>query len=361
MILASGTFLLIGFLQTATAPQTPANVAAEASVATASSLSDTPTPTDPKDLIDLGRKVNGLAGPDVQPWHVKATFEVFDDDGKSKDKGTFEEWWVSDKRYKRSYQSAMFSQVEYGTENGPLRAGSPKWPSGPLAFVRSELVDPLPSQNQMDNSAPSTIERTFGTTKLRCVYLAPKVPPKGDASRLLFPSYCFSPAKPILRSVTTFSNFNEILLNRIVIFRGRYLGGDINITRLGKEYANVHLELAEALGSPDRIDFSPPADAVVRPARKITISSTVAQANRLSSKAPTYPSEAKAKRIQGTVVIEATIDTSGYITSLQPVSGPVELQAAALDAVRQWVYKPYLLNGEPVEVHTMIDLTFSMW
>jgi TonB family protein len=236
-----------------------------------------------------------------------------------------------------------------------------KWPSGPVAFVRSELVDPLPSQNLMDNSSPQIIEKTFGATKLTCVYMAPKIPPRGDVSRLLFPSYCFSPAKPVLRSATTFSNFNEILFNRIVLFRGGYLGGDIDVTRMGKDYAKIHLESAEPLRSPDQFDFTPPADAVAPKARKISVSAGVAQGNLLSKIEPKYPSDAKAKHVQGTVVLQATIDKSGHISNLQPVSGPSELQPAAIDAVRQWVYKPYLLNGEVVEVQTTINVVFSFW
>jgi hypothetical protein len=106
--------LLFAFLQPTTPAQTPATIPTTAQTP-APSLADSPTPTDPKELLDLGRRVNGLTGPDVQPWHLKATFEVFYDDGKSKDKGAFEEWWVSDKRYKLTYQSAGFSQTEYGT------------------------------------------------------------------------------------------------------------------------------------------------------------------------------------------------------------------------------------------------------
>jgi TonB family protein len=177
---------------------------------------------------------------------------------------------------------------------------------------------------------------------------------------LLFPSYCFSPAKPILRSLTTFSNFNQVLFNRILLFGGRYLGGDIEVTLLGNEYAKVHLELAEPLGLPDRIDFSPPADAVAPPPQKITTSPAVTQGHVLSKPAPAYPQSAKAKRVEGKVVMQATIDESGHITRLQVVSGPLELQGAAIDSVRQWTYEPYLLNGKPVEIETTISVIFRL-
>ncbi|HVG26273.1 MAG TPA: M56 family metallopeptidase [Acidobacteriaceae bacterium] len=75
---------------------------------------------------------------------------------------------------------------------------------------------------------------------------------------------------------------------------------------------------------------------------------------------PVYPESAKAAGISGTVVLDATIGFDGTIQALQIVSGPDELAAAAVEAVRQWTYKPYVLNGQPVEVQTTITVNFSL-
>jgi protein TonB len=64
--------------------------------------------------------------------------------------------------------------------------------------------------------------------------------------------------------------------------------------------------------------------------------------------------------VSGTVVLKATISATGHIKNLEVVSGPSLLQQAALDAVRQWVYRPYLLNGQPVEVMTTINVVFTL-
>ena len=64
--------------------------------------------------------------------------------------------------------------------------------------------------------------------------------------------------------------------------------------------------------------------------------------------------------MQGTVVLQATISKSGTIENLRVMSGPAMLQQAALDAVRTWRYRPYLLNGEPVEVETTVNVVFTM-
>ncbi len=94
--------------------------------------------------------------------------------------------------------------------------------------------------------------------------------------------------------------------------------------------------------------------------RKIAISAGVAQSNLISAIPPVYPPIANAARVSGTVVLVATISKTGDIENLRIVSGPAMLQSAALDAVRQWRYRPYLLNGEPVEVDTTINVVFNL-
>jgi TonB family protein len=82
--------------------------------------------------------------------------------------------------------------------------------------------------------------------------------------------------------------------------------------------------------------------------------------NLLNKAMPIYPPEAKKAKIQGTVVLEAVIGRDGTIENLRVISGPQELQQSALDAVRQWTYKPYLLNGDPVEVKTTVNIIYNL-
>jgi protein TonB len=98
----------------------------------------------------------------------------------------------------------------------------------------------------------------------------------------------------------------------------------------------------------------------VAPPKKLTISSGVMQGNLVQKTVPQYPAIAKAARIQGTVVLQATISKTGEITNLRVVSGPPMLQQSAMDAVRTWRYRPYLLNNEPVEVDTTVNVIFNL-
>ena len=75
---------------------------------------------------------------------------------------------------------------------------------------------------------------------------------------------------------------------------------------------------------------------------------------------PHYPELAKAMRAEGAVVLAATISKNGTISNLRVVSGPAVLQQAALDAVSQWRYRPYLLNSQPVDVETTVNVIFTL-
>ena len=94
--------------------------------------------------------------------------------------------------------------------------------------------------------------------------------------------------------------------------------------------------------------------------QKVRVSSGVAQGNLIHDVRPPYPPLARQARIQGTVVISAIIGKDGTIQQARVVSGHPMLAQAALEAVKQWRYKPYFLNGEPVDVDTTINVNFSL-
>jgi periplasmic protein TonB len=96
------------------------------------------------------------------------------------------------------------------------------------------------------------------------------------------------------------------------------------------------------------------------PPKKIAISSGVIAGLKIGGVNPTYPPIARAARISGTVVLQATISKQGTIQNLRVISGPPMLTQSALEAVKTWRYKPYDLNGEPVEVETTVNVVFNL-
>jgi protein TonB len=92
----------------------------------------------------------------------------------------------------------------------------------------------------------------------------------------------------------------------------------------------------------------------------IPVGGRVQNTKLIYQEAPVYPTMAKSARVQGTVELAALIGPDGHIQQLNVVSGHPLLRQAALDAVKQWIYSPTLLNGNPVSVSTTIDVIFSL-
>jgi TonB family protein len=97
-----------------------------------------------------------------------------------------------------------------------------------------------------------------------------------------------------------------------------------------------------------------------KPPKQLSVSSDVMAENLLNKVMPVYPADAKKARIQGTVVLGVLIGKDGNILNLKVLSGPSQLQQSSLDAVRQWTYKPYLLNGDPIEVKSTVNVVYSL-
>jgi protein TonB len=94
-------------------------------------------------------------------------------------------------------------------------------------------------------------------------------------------------------------------------------------------------------------------------AQKVTVSSGVAQGLLIHQVTPHYPVPARQAHVQGTVLLQALIGKDGSVRNLHALSGPPLLTQAAVDAVKQWKYKPYFLDGQPVEAETQISVKFS--
>ena len=105
------------------------------------------------------------------------------------------------------------------------------------------------------------------------------------------------------------------------------------------------------------------ATAAAQPGSKekpVTVSSGVIAGLLLHKVDPVYPKDAREAKVSGSVVMLVIIDNEGRIANLSAVAGPALLRDAALNAVNQWRYKPYLLNGKPVFVKSQITVNFNI-
>jgi len=108
------------------------------------------------------------------------------------------------------------------------------------------------------------------------------------------------------------------------------------------------------------ISSTPVAVPKVATPQRVRVSQGVTQGLLIRRIQPTYPPLARQARIQGQVLLQAEISKDGTIENLRLISGHPMLAPSAIEAVKQWRYKPYILNGEPVEVETQITVNFTL-
>jgi TonB family protein len=356
LIFYPSAFLLLALAQAATVPQSPAAASPSPPVAAPAAAGNVDTPNDPKQRIELGRNVNGLHGLNLGPWHLKASYEVFAPDGTVDDKGTFEEWWIRAKQYKMTFHSLKLSLEEYGTPHGTFRTGGQDWPSKPVGMLPTLLMKPIEGETGSKERKLKNYDRTLGTLRLQCTAFVS--PAETDFEQNSY-SYCFAKSNAILLYSTNPQRVFQTIFEQVSLVQGHYLGREIEVFLVGKRWLSVHIERLDALGPSAVPDMSVPADALPV-SRREDVAGVVTGGAALRKAAPQYPPIAKQQHVQGLVVIGATVGIDGHIKNLKILGGPPLLQKAALDAARQWVYEPFLQDGEPVEAEIELDVEFHL-
>lgn len=308
-----------------------------------------PDAQDLKTLMILARDSNGLTSPNMKPWHLKASYQLLDSSGNPAKSGTFEEYWASKDKYKQVYKGKDFAMVDYYTDKGLFRSGALDPVPAQLFQATQQLYEPLLATDQYSYSLK---ELDSNGIRLRCLRLSSPTYDPGI-------TYCLDSEKPILRIASYARLSFQVLSSRIMTFQGQFVAGDLQLTRDGKTTLTLHIDEIATLESVDDADFLPSSDAALVP-RKISIASGVAGTMLVHKVTPEYPPDALNARISGTVVLQVLVGKDGHIEDLKVISGYPGFQKAAMDAVRQWVYRPYLLNGEPVEFNTTVSVVFSL-
>lgn len=273
----------------------------------------------------------------------------------------FEEYWVSNNKYKLTFTTKTSSRTEYGTEKGILNSDS-EGPVGTHDLCRL-WISPMPTSQSLGSSDFMLRQIKVEGEDFNCLNR------KGANGDPTGPTYCLEPQTSILKYTEYSSGSERAIRRKIVSFQGHYFAEDLQ-TYYGlgiNGSLTIHLENIEALDPIDEAVFTPPSSAVpqkmivqTRNINKANISPGLVMGMIVSKVPPEYPLGAKLAGIQGTVVLQATISKTGRVEDLHVISGPAQLQQAALDAVKQWVYKPYMINGEPVAVRTSINVNFTL-
>jgi len=129
---------------------------------------------------------------------------------------------------------------------------------------------------------------------------------------------------------------------------------------MGEPSRSMRIELDKFLATPAIARPPRPPAVTAAPSGPLRVGGDVQMAKLLKKVIPEYPALAKTARVSGAVHLLGVIAKDGTIQNLQVISGHPLLARAALDAVKQWIYKPTLLNGEAVEVIAPIDVNFTL-
>jgi TonB family protein len=302
------------------------------------------TPDARQHLEELAH-ANSLDLEGAQPWHLRISFQLNDLNGKLKDSGTIEEWWVSPQSRRVEIRSGSYNLTFPSVPDDSPASATRNRESYLVTELLNQVIHPVPDYGEFEGLKTTEVTRSFGKTTLSCIAVAR--PPQ-------FPSqFCFTPGTSILRG---YIEGSSAVRNNMGIFRGINVGLDDALAYGGHIAISGHVEKLES--------FHPDGSIVLStsPSGPLPIvSNAVLSGHALSKPQPEYPDLARMRHIAGTVILCATISKQGTIASLDVISSPSPLLTdSAMQAVRQWTYQPYRLNGSPVEVETTVTVNFNI-
>jgi TonB family protein len=294
----------------------------------------------------------------LKPWHLKLSFQLYDAKGNPTEKGTIEKWWAEPLGEKTVYTSPSYSSTEIRAKDGLFRSKGTSHVPSSLELILRQVVHPMPSEGDIADSKPDLRKETPGKTPMDCIMLAQQIknvayPPLG-----LFPTYCFDRNTDSLRVSYDFGS-QLIVRNKVGTFQQRNVVVDQTTLQNSITQVSAHVDTLQSI-VPNEGDFVPSADLEGVKPDGVMVAPGVMAGLKISGVNPSYPEASRRDHVSGSVILRARIGSDGHIHSLRVTSTPAaDLAIASLAAVRQWTYKPYLLNGEPVDVDTQITVNFA--
>jgi TonB family protein len=299
-------------------------------------------------LIQAGHS-SWIGSPELQPWHLKLDVQLFGDKAQPTEQGTIEEWWMSSTGHQITYTFPSYTASFIRTGNVYSRTKGADSPPLLLHLLLRQVVAPMPSDEEISQSTPVLRNLAVQKLPLECVMLARKVEDNSEPPLGLFPTYCFGPGTTSLRMIYDFGS-QAVIRNTMGVFQKREVALDTTVLDNGRKTATSHVSTLESNST-----LTPPAinpESIEKEEPATPVSGSVMAGHKASGELP-------AGHYRGSVVMNATITRDGHVRSVRLVTvSNSQLALAAIAAVRTWTYKPWLLNGKPVEVTTQITFNF---
>jgi TonB family protein len=302
---------------------------------------------DPRTVLDAAMPFYNFSSPDLKPWHLKATYQFYDQKGNPSEHGTWEYWWASPKVHRSSWVRAGAENSEWSTADEAVYR---KQIGGPLRYfertINETLLSPLPGRGPLDSGRMKLDLKMLpaGKPEFACVFatLQWMVDGKLQApSSEMASEYCFEPATMALR--IAYSNELTKQYSQIVKTQGHYLARQVVIAVGKQTLFSASVNTIESCNPTDAA-FSPSADATLQPKAPPAQSdndSAVTVGFLVKKTQPVYPLSSKMAHEQGVVVLAAVIGTDGKIHDLEVLASPSSMLAqSAMDAVKTWSIGP---------------------
>lgn len=310
----------------------------------------------PASRLDAASTLTSLDGINQRAWHLKLDVTVFDAKGKNPNVGTIEVWHAgADERTAYAFGEISGRTLKHDGETYYGR-GVPGLPFE-ADEVLQQVLHPGPGPNDAIDAVPEMRKQKFDKVDLNCVMLTQPIKGVRSIPLGLFPTYCLD-SVGIIRLTFNFGS-QAAILNHMGTFLGHDIATEV-VIRDGELIVASAKVVTLATYTPQSGEFVPGAD-MVQVGATARVAAGVITGNRISFVEPVYPENAKEHHETGTVILRAIIGRDGHVHSLRPTNAAdADFVISAIAAVRQWKYRPYLLNGEPTEVDTTITVNFAM-
>lgn len=310
----------------------------------------TPSLTDQYSQLVLSTHLDRKGAP---PFHLKLATQLYTLDGRPSQTGTIEEWWMSPDEYRIEINSGSVHEVHATGE--PDQSPTPTRDSYLLDQLYEATVDPL--QESFPGKDVTETKLKFGKTELACFR---QLPP-GLIPGAQVPIACTEPGTNNLR--VRIRDLQVTVRNSVGTFAATDMGLSTTIFYFGREAINGTITTLERLSpaTPGATALKPDPPKISAATTTTRIAGNVLSGKLISKVQPAYPEDARMRQVGGIVLLHAIITKQGTIGSLFVIASPeLLLSDAAQNAVSQWRYQPYLLNGQPTVVDTTIQVHFNL-
>ena len=318
-------------------------------------------PKDPRAILEAARAHYNFTDPSLKPWHLKASYRLNDANGQLDQQGTWEYWWASPSVHRSSVTRQGESHSEWALANGTVYK---KFDGVPLKYFERNLdtilLRQLPQQSFIEAGKSSLGLKMIGkgSSSTACVTSA-SLPLKPIAVQ---DYYCFDPTT--LALIERFTDPIDYRYGQFVKMGDHYIPRQTIVTIEKRAALTISIEAIEVIDARNPA-FIPATDAVLvhdAAPRGVFENSVFEQVKMFMKKMPpVYPQAAKKQRIQGAVVLGVTIGADGKIRDLEVLGSSSPLfSKSASDYVKNWEFRTFTFNGQPVEVETRIVIHYTM-